>query len=186
MKSEIITLKFQGKMQKVQILRFCASDKRKFRKIFKMWSKLNVEMEIIGKNRNVNIPESLTEGLFCLHTGSVRVVKVFGGKSSFDTIDLKTRKRQQIKASSSKGPTSFGPTSFWDRNELYWMDFFKNGKADGEFDIYRIPDKFIYKTKVNKSQRLSEQQKQFRRPRINFKKVIVDANKLKPIKSCKI
>jgi len=151
-----------------------------------MWLNLNKEMVIIGKNRNVNIPESLTEGLFCLHTGSVRAVKVVGGKSSFDTIDLKTGKRQQIKASSSRAPTSFGPTSFWDSGELYWMDFFKNGKIDGEFDIYRIPDKLVYKTKVNKSQRLQQQQAQFRRPRIDFKKVIVDENKLNQIKSCRI
>lgn len=186
MKKEIIRIKIHSVIHRMEIIRFENKDKKALRLSFQGWLQLNKRLRSIGSTRNVNIPEGLTEALFCLDMGSVRVIKTYGGKGSFDTINLAKKLRQQIKASSSKGPTSFGPRSFWDPNELYWMDFFKNGGIDGDYDIYKIPDKYIYTASVKKNTRLSDQQKQFRRPRIDFKKVIVKQHKLKPIKSCRI
>ena len=186
MKKETIVISINKKNIKFDILKINNKDRGKLRMIFRLWFRLSNLLRNFG-SRGVNIPEGLRESLFCLEMGSVRVIKSYGTKGSFDTIDLKTNKRQQIKASSSYGPTTFGPSSFWDPDELYWMDFFRNGKIDGTFDIYKIPDKYVYKSSVNKEERLSDQQAQKRRPRIGFKKVIIDENKLEPIKkNCQI
>ncbi|MFA6193261.1 MAG: Bsp6I family type II restriction endonuclease [Parcubacteria group bacterium] len=181
-----IIIKIAGKDVRLDILKILKSDRRKLKIIFHLWIKLSKLLRSFGA-RGINIPEGLTESLFCLEMGSVRVLKAHGTKGSFDTIDLKSSKRQQIKASSSRGPTSFGPRSFWDEDELYWMDFFRNGEVDGTFDIYKISDKYIYTSSVNKDERLSDQQDQKRRPRIDFKGEIIERNKLKPIKeNCKV
>lgn len=185
MKRKFKTFNIDGKNIKMELLIIEESDRKTLRIIFKLWLTLSNLLRKFS-SRGVNIPEGLTESLFCLEMGCARVIKTYGSKGSFDTINLKTLKRQQIKASSSEGPTSFGPTSFWDKDELYWMNFRRKGKVDGTFDIYKIPDKYIYTTSVNKKERLSDQQTQKRRPRLNFKKVIIEQNHLKPIKTCKI
>jgi len=181
MKKDIINVNIAGKIVKMDILRIDKSDRPKLKMIFKLWLTLSNLLKSFG-SRGVNIPEGMTESLFCLETGSARVLKAHGSKGSFDTIDLKTNKRQQIKATSSKGPTSFGPRSFWDKDELYWLDFFRNGKVDGTFDIYKILDKYVYTSSVNKTQRLFDQQSEKRRPRLDFRKLIIEQYKLKPIK----
>lgn len=186
MKKESKVFNIDNKNIKLDILIIEEKDRKKLRRIFKLWLKLSNLLKGFGA-RGVNIPEGLTESLFCLEMGCARVLKAYNSVGSFDTINLKTFKRQQIKASSSEGPTSFGPKSFWDEDELYWLDFFKkDGEADGTYDIYKIPDEYVYAIKVNKAERLSDQQGQKRRPRIDFRKMIVEERKLKPIKSCKI
>lgn len=185
MKKQTVYVNIAGKKVKLDILNVKNTDRPKLRIIFKLWLKLSNLLRSFSA-RGVNIPEGLTESLFCLEMDSVRLLKSYGCIGSFDTISLKTSKRQQIKATSSNGPTSFGPKSFWDPDELYWMDFFRNGKVDGTYDIYKIPDKYVYTSKVNKAQRLLDQQSQKRRPRINFKKEIITKYKLKPLKTCKL
>ena len=83
------------------------------------------------------------------------------GSVSFDTINLETGEREQIKASSIESDlSSFGPKSEWDK--LYFMSFYKKGKLDGTFDVYEIPNKLIYKNKVNNNQTMELQQKEKR------------------------
>ena len=182
MKKKKIIVTINNKQIKLEILKIENFDKPKLRTIFKLWLEISNLLKSLG-SRGVNIPEGLTESLFCLKMNSARVIKAYNSKGSFDTINMKNNKRQQVKATSSNGPTSFGPNSFWDENELYLMDFIgKNGIIDGTFSIYRILDKYIYLSKVNKTERLSDQQAQKRRPRMDLRKDVVIKYKLKPIK----
>lgn len=177
-----ITVTINKKQIKLDILKIESSDKAKLRTIFRRWLELSDLLKSLG-SRGVNIPEGLTESLFCLEMNSARVIKAYNSKGSFDTINRNNNKRQQVKATSSNGPTSFGPNSFWDENELYLMDFIgKDGTIDGTFSIYRILDKYVYLSKVNKTERLSDQQAQKRRPRMDLRKDVVIKYKLKPIK----
>ncbi len=186
MKNKKITVDIAKKDIRLDIIEIEELDRPKLRIIFRLWLKLSNLLKNFGA-RGINIPEGLTESLFCLEMESVRVIKAYNSKGSFDTLNPRKNKRQQVKATSSDGPTSFGPNSFWDKDELYLMDFLRDGKIDGTFNIYNIPDKYVYTSNVNKEERLSEQQSQKRRPRMNLRKDIIEKYKLKPIKeNCKI
>lgn len=76
--------------------------------------------------------------------------------------------------------TSFGPKSIWD--ELYFLDFYCEGKWDGTFYIYLIPNEAIYEQNVNKGQILKEQQAENRRPRFSIQTEIIKKLHLEPIK----
>jgi hypothetical protein len=167
---------------------FTKKDKKMLRDIFNEWLKLNKLLKFNGASRMVNIPELLTEGLFCIEMNAVRKIKATaakGVKVSFDTVNLNSGKLQQIKASSSKGPTSFGPKPCWDTDQLFFMDFFKKNVVDGKYNIYQIPSKLISKLQVNKKQTLRAQQGEKRRPRIELRQILKD-NNIKPIKSCSV
>lgn len=135
------------------------------------------------KSREPNFPEGLSEVAFCLWSGSARFISAYGlSNTSFDTFNIKTNRAEQIKACSVENDlTSFGPRSKWD--DLYFLDFYSNGKVDGRFDIYKIPNELIYANKVNKNQTLADQQDEKRRPRFCIKKDIIAKNKLSPIES---
>lgn len=163
-------------------------DKVILKNIYDKWIELSQELKKVNSTRGVNIPEALSEGAFCLTMGLGRFVKVKvpskvkTPNTSFDCFSIKTQKRIQVKACSTKSDvTSFGPTSQWD--ELYFVDFFKDGEWKGNFDIYFIPNHLIYQQKVNKDQTFEQQQAQNRRPRLSIIKNIITPNNIKPIKS---
>ncbi|MDP3057463.1 MAG: Bsp6I family type II restriction endonuclease [bacterium] len=164
----------------VEVARFSKVDAKTFKKLFDIWVKLN---DGLGKyGRKVNIPEVLSEGMFCVFSNSVRFQRKLKGKGSvsFDTINLETGEREQIKASSIEADlTSFGPKSEWDK--LYFMSFYKKEKLDGTFDVYEIPNKLIYKNKVNHGQTMELQQKEKRRPRFSIINDIIKPYRIKPI-----
>lgn len=179
MKTENKKINLDGQDIEIKIARFDNEDGKEFKKLFDIWRKLNLGLEKYG--RKVNIPEVISEGMFCVFTGSVRYMsKIRGkGKVSFDTINLKKASREQIKATSiKKDLTSFGPRTEWD--DLYFVDFYNNGKLDGTFNVYLIPNELIYSNQVNNSQTMKEQQDEKRRPRMSIKKIIKD-NKIKPL-----
>lgn len=170
----------------LEIMDFPKSDGKKWKEIFDLWKNLRVALKKY-KSRAPNFPEGLSEVAFCLWSGSSRFISAKGlSQTSFDTFNTKTKKAEQIKACSIAGDlTSFGPKSEWD--DLYFLDFYNNGKVDGYFDIYKIPDIFIYDQKVNKQETLRDQQGQTRRPRFSIKKEIILGKGLKPIaKSVKV
>lgn len=173
----------EGKFKTI-VLVFDNSDKTELKRIYKHWRALCNALTKL-KSRKVNLPEGLSETAFCINMNCVRIInKIKGANSSFDAYNQKTNKRIQIKACSIKEDlTSFGPRSVWD--ELYFLDFYKNGNWDGKFDIYLIPNKLIYNRKVNKNQTLKEQQDEKRRPRMTLTKIIKE-NKIKPIKTSQI
>lgn len=172
-------LKLDGNEVEIEIAHLSKIDGGEFKKIFDLWKKMN---EGLGKyGRKANLPEVISEGMFCVFSGSVRYVRKIKGKGkvSFDTINLQKSTREQIKASSIKEDlTSFGPKTEWD--ELYFLDFYNNGNLDGTFDIYLIPNNLIYSNRVNNSQTMKDQQSEKRRPRMSIKKII-KTNRIEPI-----
>jgi len=156
-------------------------DRSMLKKLFFAWKTLNDAIKKIS-TRGINIPEAITENAFCLFFPSRRVIKVFGGKCSYDCVDLKTGKRQQIKASSiSPDLTSFGPRS--DMDELYFLDF---SKGDGSFKVYKLQPNWVKYYKVNDRQSFVQQQAQGKRPRLSVIRGVIEPNKLRPIKICKL
>lgn len=170
----------------LEIMDFVKSDGKKWKEVFDLWNGLKLGLRDY-KSREPNFPEGLSEVAFCLWSGSSRFVDAKGlSNCSFDTFNTQTSRAEQIKACSIESDlTSFGPKSKW--NDLYFLDFYNDGKVNGLFDIYKIPSKFIYENKVNKNQTLKDQQREGRRPRLCIKKSIIVKNKIFPIaKSVKV
>jgi hypothetical protein len=179
MKIEKHTVKLDGNDVEIEVAHLDKEDGEEFKRLFDLWKTLNVGLEKYG--RKVNIPEVISEGMFCVFSGSVRYIKKTKGKGkvSFDTINLEKSSREQIKATSiEKDLTSFGPKTEWD--ELYFVDFYNNGKLDGTFNVYLIPNDLIYANQVNSGQTMKEQQAEKRRPRMSIKEII-EANDIKAI-----
>ncbi|MEY4602657.1 MAG: hypothetical protein RL292_598 [Candidatus Parcubacteria bacterium] len=180
MKLEKEKILLGGNELEVEIAHMDKKDGKEFKRLFDIWRKLNKGLEKYG--RKVNIPEVISEGMFCIFSDSVRYQKKIKGKGtvSFDTINIINKRREQIKASSIEFDlTTFGPKTKWD--DLYFLDFYNDGKLDGTFNVYLIPNKFIYSNKVNKGQSMEDQQGEKRRPRFSIKKDIIDKNKIKPL-----
>lgn len=173
-------IKLGGNNIEIEVAHLDKNDGKEFKRLFDIWRKLNLGLEKYG--RKVNIPEVISEGMFCVFSKSARYQKKIKGKGtvSFDTINLQKKRREQIKASSiDEDLTSFGPRTEWD--DLYFLDFYNEGKLDGTFNVYFIPSKYIYSNKVNKGQTMKEQQGEKRRPRFSLKKDIIDKYKIKPL-----
>ena len=174
---------------KVELMHFYKKDRKEWKRIFDVWKELKLGLRKY-KSREPNMPEGLSEIAFCLWSGSKRYIKLIGAKEgitgSFDTFDLKNNKAQQIKACSIENDlTSFGPRSKWD--DLYFLDFYNDGKIDGKFDVYLIPNKYIKSQLLNKNETFVDQQEQKRRPRFGIKKEIIIKHKIKPLgKSIKV
>ncbi len=168
---------------KLELMHFTKEDGKEWKRIFDIWKELKIGLRNY-KSREPNMPEGLSEVAFCLWSGAGRYIKIKGSKKgiagSFDTFNIKTEKAQQIKACSvEKDLTSFGPKSKWD--DLYFLDFYNNGKVDGVFDVYLIPNKYIKSQALNKKEKFSDQQDQKRRPRFGIKKEIIARYKIKPL-----
>jgi hypothetical protein len=175
---KIKTVVFKEKCT-LEVMDFKKFDGKKWKEVFDLWRGLKMGLRNY-KSREPNFPEGLSEIAFCLWSGSSRFISAYGlSNTSFDTFNTETKRAEQIKACSvKKDLTSFGPKSRWD--DLYFLDFYNEGKVDGKFDIYKIPSKFIYENKVNKNQTLKDQQGEKRRPRFCIKKDIIAKNKLAP------
>lgn len=158
---------------------FSQQDKIVLADIYRKWRKL-CDLLTNMNTRSINIPEILSEGAFCLATNCVRITKSISGvKTSFDCYNLNSKKRIQVKASSIKHDlTSFGPRSVWD--EIYFMDFYRNGDWDGIIDIYLLDNEDVYNHKVNMVQTFKKQQEEGKRPRFSIKKSIIEMKDLQP------
>jgi hypothetical protein len=182
LKRKTISIKLPEGVHEAHVIEFEDSDRNELLKIHTSWRELSNSLLSINA-RAVNLPEGLSESSFCLAMNMVRVIKVSSGaNSSFDAYDVSRKLRIQIKACSVLPDlTSFGPRSVWD--ELYFLDFYKNGSYLGDFDIYKIPNDLIYIHKVNRTQTFLEQQKQGRRPRFSLYREIIQEKNIKPIKT---
>src|SRR3989338_6648631 len=166
MKKETKKLTLEGVHTKAELLIIEESDRFQIKKLYKYWKILNKGMKFF-MSRGINLPEGISESALCLCFGKnyARAVKIHNGSGSFDVINLKNKKRIQIKASSVDNDlTSFGPKSVWD--EIYFLDFYREGKFDGSFNVYKIPNNLIYNHKMNTNQTFKDQQSQGRRPRL--------------------
>lgn len=175
-----VTLKLPGGYFKAEVLEYQKSDLQILSNVYKNWRSLCIDLTNL-ESRSINLPEGLSEGAFCLEMRTVRIKGIQGAKSSFDCYDLRTNERIQVKGCSViPDLTSFGPKSVWDK--LYFMDFYRQGKWDGTFDIYFIDSNYIYNQMVSSTQTFKQQQSQGRRPRFSIYDSIIRPNKLNPIK----
>lgn len=168
-----------------EVLQFEETDRKVLYKIYKDWRNLCENLNLLHA-RGVNLPEGLSESAFCLEMNTIRTtgaIKVkHGASTSFDAYDLSRKKRIQVKACSVLPDlTSFGPKSVWD--EIYFVDFYRDGSWDGKFDIYLINNSDIYSHKVNVSQTFQDQQTQGRRPRFSIYSEIIQSKNIKPTKT---
>lgn len=164
------------------VLQFEETDRKKLFSIYNDWRNLCNKLNDMAA-RGVNLPEGLSESSFCLEMNCVRTGKVKGKvNSSFDCYDLNTKQRIQVKSCSVLPDlTSFGPKSVWD--QIYFVDFYRDGSWDGKFDIYLINTNDIYTHKVNSHQTFIDQQKEGRRPRFSIYSDIISTKGIKPIKT---
>lgn len=179
----------------INVIELSEGDRAVLKEIYEKWVAVNELLRSIG-GRALNVPEGLSESIFCLEMkrqgfGSpVRAVSRGRGwpsgsrvQISFDTIDAETFERQQIKSTSIKNDlTSFGPRSVED--VIYFLDFYKNGSWDGTFDVYKIDENIIknviHPLVLNRSQgeTFEDQQKQGRRPRFSIREKLINAGKI--------
>lgn len=181
MKISDYVVKVFGENCILQLASFDDEDKKEWKKLFDSWKSLKYGLRNY-KSREPNFPEGLSEVAFCLFSGSKRFISLKGNNvsGSFDTFNIKTGRAEQIKACSvGSDLTSFGPKSKWD--DLYFLDFYNNGKLDGRFNVYKIPNELIYNMKVNKNQTMKQQQEENRRPRFSITDKIINEYNIKPI-----
>jgi len=161
---------------------FEASDYDKIKNIFKKWLDTNNDLKSL-KGRTLNVPDVVSEGLFCIAFDAVRTNSTHNAKS-YDCVMKLTGEGVQVKSASiSNDLTSFGPKSTWDL--LYFMDFAPNGFVDGNVSFYKIEAEDVYNLVLNKSKKETflMQQEQGRRPRFSIQKSIIKAKGLKPVKT---
>ena len=171
---------------KSDYISFDEYDKVTLKTIYDEWVSLNKKIKVLG-GRQVNLPDTLSECLFCLYMKGVRVTKVYGKTtSSFDVFNFEKNRRIQVKACSILPDlTSFGPKSKWD--DLYFMDFSSSdGKWDGSVRIFHIPNELIYNQKISKTQSFKEQQALGRRPRFSIYSEIILKKEILPVLEFKI
>lgn len=163
------------------VIVFDRSDRNSIRKMYDDWRSLTDSLKAFNA-RGINLPEGISESAFCLEMGTVRTTSsISGANTSWDCYDIPRRKRIQVKACSVLPDlTSFGPNSQWD--EIYFLDFYRQGRWDGSFSIYKVETDMIYTHMVNRTQTFAEQQAQGRRPRFSIYKDIIVPRGIQPIK----
>ena len=175
----------EKKLYDAELQYFEKSDQKHLNDLYSYWKKLKSGMEKI-KSRHPNLPEGISEGAFAIFFNSPRVINVTGTAGSFDNYDTKSHERIQVKATTIETDlTSFGPKSVWD--VLYFLDFYRDGKFDGKFDVYKIPDKINIKNiQVSKTKTFREIQDAGKRPRFSIKDKIIRPENIKPVKTCQL
>lgn len=118
----------------------------------------------LKKIRRPNFPEVVSEHL---------VHFLLKEKSTWDTPvgDLlgNNGEKIEVKCSSSDGPLSFGPTQEWDI--LYCVD--ARNYENNQFKIFKITSKDSFlNVNVNQKEKMIDQIKQKRRPRISIDKIL--------------
>jgi len=167
----------------LELLTFQKEDRKIFRDTFKKYQQINqVITKSLRGTRRINFPDALSESIFCLdfNCGKILSAKNASGYStSFDCFDPKTNKRIQLKCSASTGPSSFGPRSEYD--DIYFIDMWNNGEIDGNYKVYKLNNDDIDNLKVNKSEKLTDQQDNKRRPRFDIRLKIIQPLNLQPV-----
>jgi hypothetical protein len=172
-----------GNSCEAELMDFDDSDRKEWKKLWDAWKQLR-DIATYYHFRAPNLLEGISETAFCLYKpSSKRLIKVYNRcNGSADTYDIKTERAEQIKASSIKEDlTSFGPEAKWD--DLYFLDFYRDGKLDGSFDIYLIDSSLIYSQVLNKAKNetFRDQQRQGRRPRLSIKRDLIYKYNISPL-----
>lgn len=152
------------------VLKFTPEDRQALIAIYESWRTLCGNLSYVSA-RGVNLPEGLSESAFCLATGTWRITKSINGANSsmdcYDPMGKRGSNRIQVKACSViPDLTSFGPNTEWDR--IFFVDFYREGRWDGTFDIYELNTSDINNYPVNAYETVADQKKQNRRPRFSI------------------
>lgn len=159
----------------IEIQIFEEEDFRRLKNIYYKWKELNELILQFPNSRRVNIPEIVSEGLFCYQKSCGRTNNSLAG--SEDAYDYINNKRIQIKACSIESDlTSFGPNSIWD--ELYFMHF---NISCNRVSVYFISDGLIYNLYVNEKETMKDQQEAGKRPRFSIMNRIIIPMGLQPV-----
>ena len=156
-------------------------DWQTIKSLYENWVNLsNLHKEMRG--RGINLPEVISEGVFCLEFECARFLGSSGGiRTSFDCLDLNLLKRIQVKATSvAYDLSTFGPRSVWD--DLYLVHFLPNGVLDGSYEVYKIDNDVIYSHKVNLNETFRDQQAAGRRPRLSLMRELIIPNEILPFR----
>ena len=135
--------------------------------------------------RATNIPEAISEAMYCTITTAGRYCKSPNQKvedSSFDAFDIIENKTVQIKATQMEYDcTSFGPNTKQDK--IIFMDFYNGGNLDGTVDIYEIPYDLLKDVVVKKNGNVTFEQRkeEGKRPRLSLKRSVIIPNDLQPL-----
>lgn len=173
-------IKLNGNEYNVTTRTYDDADRKDVLDLYVGWRYYGDKLNRLGE-RKANLPEAISQIIFCLATNSVKIVKAPNGFStSFDCYTFKDGgKRIEIKATSIESDlTSFSPKATSDK--FYFMDFYRDGSWNGLVDVYDIGMERVVKVKPNKSQTFKEQQNEGRRPRISVKDSIIKPLNLKP------
>jgi hypothetical protein len=137
-----------------------------------LWKELDQRIRS-SATRGVNFPETISEALACYALGFK-----WNKGTSGDAVD--GEKIVEFKATSNweLDTTSFSPTEKFDK--LY---FLRLDKRNDELYIYDtgLDSVTLEKIKVNKVEKLSDQQKAGRRPRFSIINFIIKPNDINPI-----
>lgn len=163
---------------KSDLIEFDSGDIPKLNTVYKTWRTLCDSLVQLNA-RAVNLPEGLSETAFAIAKNMCRVTSsIPGANSSFDCYDCYGKRkgnRIQVKACSVLPDlTSFGPKSEWDR--IFFVDFYREGKWDGTFDVYEIDTDKINNFPVNKNETVLDQKLQGRRPRFSIYSGLIEKN----------
>lgn len=165
--------------KRAEVTIFDNNDIPKLFNIYESWRKLCANLNELNA-RSVNLPEGLSEIGFAIAHNMWRCTSsIVGANSSFDCYDpngSRNNNRVQVKACSVLPDlTSFGPHSQWDR--IFFVDFYREGKWDGTFDVYEIDTAEIMNYPVNATQTVEDQKAQGRRPRFSIYSGLVEIGK---------
>lgn len=177
-KKQILNL--NGNLSKCEIVVYDETDKPALADIYAGYRYICEKCRAMGY-RSINLPEALSEPAFCINTGAVRIKKAPSKFSkAMDCYNINTDTTIELKSSAIlKDLSSFSPKIRADK--LYFMDFYKQGKWDGTFDVYEISYEDILDISVNKEQTVRDQQNEKRRPRFSIKEKIIEIEELKPV-----
>lgn len=113
-------------------------DRPIFRSIYKNWKEINESLnKIMGSN--IELPKSLTEGIFALETGHVRIISP---QQTFDCYDFIHNKRISIITRVNLLEKVLLKHNII-HNDLYLFDFYRNGDFDEVYDLYLIPNEIL-------------------------------------------
>jgi hypothetical protein len=170
METQKVTLDLPEGTGRAMVDMYSVTDIEIIEEIYRAWRYLCDLLPLVN-SRRVNLPEGLSESLFCIIKDVWRCsYNISFANSSFDCYDPHEpvhNNRIQIKACSVLPDlTSFGPNSEWDR--IYFIDFYCEGYWDGTFDIYEIDTDDVYSFMVNEDTTFVDQQALGKRPRFSI------------------
>lgn len=179
-----IQTKVYGEESNFKLKFYTEEDISWVKRVFTHWSNLRDTLKE-NNERSPNIPEAISETVYCILTHAGRFAKSTNQKlkdASLDAFDIIEEKAIQIKSGQIKKDLStFGPKTRWDK--LIFVDFYNDGNIDGTFDIYEIPTDYLNKVVVcqNKNITFEKRKAEGKRPHLSLKESVIYPNSIEPV-----